>query len=168
MADATARHERRPHGAGWQQEPAPGPHRPHISAWRYGRIFVLSELADMELPRGQGVGPTWLVSISRSGRRPSVSDVRKVRRSFGLVDAEVDNHHPGCAVNLFLVVDPAHRVSCECKEDETVVVEADGYEWTTPKDEPCRGCELARMLPGMRTCPVHPDGENSQRAEVGP
>ena len=52
------------------------------------------------------------------------------------------------------------RVACECKEDEQVIAEPDGYKWTTPKDGPCRGCELARMLPGLRTCPLHQEASH--------
>jgi hypothetical protein len=150
--------ERHPSGQGWIRSAVPDVLRvgnEHISAWRYGRILVMSQLAEMKMPQSEVVGPTWLVSVSRSGRRPSASDVRKVRRCFDMRSAEIDNHHPGCAVNLFLPVDPRYRVDCECKDDEVTITEADGYTWTTPKDGECRGCELERMLGQARPCPIH-------------
>jgi hypothetical protein len=119
---SAAKRERQPHKNGWVQGWISG--RLNLTMWHYGRIVVLSDLADMELPR-----------------------------------AEVDNHHPGHAVNLFLPVDPAHRVDCECKDEEQLVLESDGYTWTTPKDGPCRGCELAQVLPGLRRCSIHGGGD---------
>lgn len=153
--------ERHPSGPGWIRSAVPDVLRvgnEHISAWRYGRILVMSQLAEMKMPQSEVVGPTWLVSVSRSGRRPSASDVRKVRRCFDMRSAEIDNHHPGCAVNLFLPVDPRYRVDCECKDDEVTITEADGYTWTTPKDGECRGCELEKMLGQARPCPIHSGG----------
>lgn len=67
--------------------------------------------------------------------------------------SEVDNHHPGVAVHLWLPVDPAHRVTCECKDDEQTITEPDGYTWTTPVGGPCRGCELQQLL--GHPCTVH-------------
>jgi hypothetical protein len=46
--------------------------------------------------------------------------------------AEEDNHQDGRARMLFLVVDPARRVDCECKATERVVVREDGYRYTVP------------------------------------
>lgn len=149
-------HERRPHNSGvWLTDELVLLTGKTASAWRYGRIRVISELADMELPRGGGIGPTWLVSLTRNGRRPRRADVVKVRRAFGMRDAEVDNHHPGNAIHLYLPVDSKHRVDCECKEDEQVIIEPDGYTWTTPREGPCRGCELVRLLGGSTRCPLH-------------
>lgn len=124
-----------------------------ISAWMYGHVLVVSALEVMRLPDGAGEGPQWHVSVSRRGRRPEPRDVAKALRDFGMLGAEEDNHHPGNARHFFLVVDPAHRVDCECKTDETVVADADGYAWTNPVDGPCRGCEIAPLL--RRPCPLH-------------
>ena len=70
-----------------------------------------------------------------------------------LVIAEIGINHEGDYGKAVRMVDEAHRVGCECAEDERVVVEPDGYTWTTPHDGPCRGCEL-RVLTG-KACPLH-------------
>lgn len=156
--------ERRPRGNGWQQVQVPGGLAPDRarSAWHYGKIRVISSLADMQLPDGSGVGPQWLVSVSRSGRRPSPSDVRKALRCFRMEGAEEDNHGPGNARAFFLVVDHAHRVTCECKTTETSFVDADGYRFTCADDPAdCGGCDLERIT--GRDCPRHrpPKGPNA-------
>lgn len=64
-----------------------------------------------------------------------------------------NNHGPGISRTLFCPVDPRYRTACECKTDETLIVEADGYAWTTPTDGPCTGCYYETLfdLP----CPIH-------------
>ncbi|MDQ3276599.1 MAG: hypothetical protein M3Q39_16610 [Actinomycetota bacterium] len=52
-----------------------------------------------------------------------------------------------------LPVDPDRRVDCECKLDEQTIVEADGYQWTTPADGPCRGCEFELTI--GKPCTIH-------------
>jgi hypothetical protein len=138
-----------PLGLAWDELPSP---LPGARAWQLGRTCVLSSLAMMELPRG-GVGPTWLISISRQGRRPQPDDIERALRAFGMVGAEEDNHHPGNARHFFMPVDPSQRVDCECKATETVIADTDGYTWTNPKDGPCRGCELQASL--GKPCPLH-------------
>jgi hypothetical protein len=88
----------------------------------------------MEAPDGSGdVLPTWLVSVSRDGASmPTDKNLRTVRRAFGMRQAEEDNHQDGRARMLFLVVEPARRVDCECKVDERVVVRPDGYRYSVP------------------------------------
>lgn len=132
-----------------------------------GRLRVLSALALAKAPSGDDTILQWHLSVSRPprsadgrGRRPDDAELRRVRLAFDLVDAEEDNHHPGIARHLWLPVDPARRVGCECKADEVVVVEPDGYAWTNPVDaDPsvCRACEIARLLPSslVDRCPVH-------------
>lgn len=122
-------------------------------SWKKGRVRALTECTVMEYPDGDGKGPTWLVSFSLDGERLSGRPLDRALSDFGMSDAEEDNHHPGVARHFFMPVDPAHRVDCECKSDETIIVEADGYTWSNSKDGPCRGCELER-LSGMK-CPIH-------------
>lgn len=157
--------ERTPGGSpgfwrGWIPLDAPPMHPAplSVSRWSYGPIVVISALEDAEYPDGQGRGPQWHVSISRNGRRPSVADVRKALRSFRMVGSEEDNHHPGVARHFWLPVDPSHRVDCQCKVDEEIIVEGDGYTWTNPREigEACRGCEYAAKW--GKTCPLHGAG----------
>lgn len=129
-----------------------------VSWWSLGKVFVCSALENAELPDRSGVGPQWHISISRSGVRPSATDVAKALRAFGMVGSEEDNHQPGVARHFWLPVDPAHRVDCECKEDEDTIVEPDGYRWTNPNNgEPCRGCEFQQQF--GKPCPVHVTGD---------
>ena len=149
-------------GPGWDPERWPGPRPATASAWRCGPIFVLSEFAVAESPDGNGVGPQWLISISESGRRPKPKQVRKALRAFGMVGAEEDQHYPGVARHFWQPIDAAHRAQCQCKASERVVVEADGYTWTTPVDGECRGCELEQTTGAA--CPVHrPEAQGNRR-----
>ena len=156
--------EPQPRGHDWRQEPVPEPLRFAArtlsqSVWTDGRLRVISSLIDAELPDGSGVGLQWHVSISRRGKRPKPPELARAQRAFGCVGWEEDNHHPGNARHYFRPVDPSKRVDCECKANETVVVEPDGYRWTNPTDEPCRGCELQELLGELgKPCPLHPKG----------
>ena len=132
--------------------------RTQAVVYKRGALRVLSALSDMQLP-GQPdgtTGPTFHVSVSqRGGSLVSDADLKRVRRDFGMLEAEEDNHHPGRARHLMLPADPRHRVACECKTDEETIV-TDGYAWTNPKDatpETCRGCEYEGMH--GNPCPVH-------------
>lgn len=161
MPDAT-REERQPHGGGWERmaPPALDGRVLSVSRWRYGRILVISALEDAEYPDGNGRGPQWHLSVSRSGVRPSAADVRRAQRAFRMVGTEEDNHHPGNARHFWLPVDPAHRVTCQCKDDEDVIRETDGYTWTNPRPESgegCRGCEFERLK--GKPCPIHSASE---------
>ena len=142
-------------GAAWTQLRTPNrvDRALHSSAWSLGPVYVLSELVEADLPDGSGVGPQWLVSISRHGKRPKAHDVRKALRAFGMVGAEEDNHHPGVARHYWRPVDPDKRLDCECKTDERIVTDEDGYQWTTPVDGPCRGCEFQEL--SGTPCPLH-------------
>lgn len=121
--------------------------------WQLGKIRVLSALEYAKLPGQEVVGPQWHISITALGLRPKHHHVRKALRAFGMVGAELDNHHPGNAQHYWMPVDPAARVACECKEDEIVVKEKDGYTWQNDPDD-CRGCELQRLL--GTPCRLHP------------
>lgn len=151
--------ERRPKSGEWQRRYVSEAvraslGRPPISAWSNGRIGVLSALEDAELPDRSGRGPQWHVSVSQFGSgRATDDECAEVLSDFGLLGAEEDNHHPGVARHFWMPVDPVHRVDCECKADEVIVVEPDGYQWTNPRDGECRGCELKRLI--GRPCTIH-------------
>jgi hypothetical protein len=97
-------------------------------------LRVLSSRSLMEAPdESKDLLDTWLVSVSRRGSSmPADRDLERVRRDFGMTQAEEDNHESGNARKLFLVVDPARRVDCECKASERVVERKDGYRYTVP------------------------------------
>lgn len=164
MIDTLPRERRpKPEARGWTSRTLPsspggvvvdGQRFVRGSAWLRGKVVVISTLDMAQLPDGAGVGPQWHISVSR-GRlgRAKPEEVAKARRAFGMLDAEEDNHHPGVARHFWLPVDPAHRVACECKADETQVREADGYTWSQAADH-CRGCELAART--GRPCSLHP------------
>lgn len=157
--------EKRPN-ARWTEEPWSGV-KPsaHASAWRCGPLMVLSTLVDAEYPDGQGTGQQWHISVSDNGKRPKPKQVRKALRAFNMVGTEEDQHHPGVARHFWLPLDPAHRVDCQCKVDEQVVVERDGYTWTTPFDGECRGCELEQITGSP--CPRHrPRDQGNYRARM--
>jgi len=143
---------REPKVAGWRLVR----HTPEGAVWARGRFVVVSELVQAELPDGSGTGPQWLVSVSYKRRRPDNKQVQRALRAFGMAAAEEDNHEPGIARKFWLPVDPAHRVDCECKTTEDVIVEPDGFKWSNPKPESgeaCRGC--AHELVFGRPCPLH-------------
>jgi hypothetical protein len=148
---------KRPRGLDWQRiDDMRQPDGVLIERWRSGPILVGSSLQDCEAPDGNGTTQQWLVSISNSGKRPKPHHVRRVLRAFDMVGAESDAHHPGVAVHYWLVCDPERRVACQCKTDEDVIVEPDGYAWTNPKPdtgEACRGCEFQAMY--GKPCPLH-------------
>ena len=134
--------EPRPKGRAWRSLPVPPaawiPNVISQSMWTDGRLSVVSSH----------------VSVSRFGKRPKPAELARAQREFSIRGWEEDNHHPGHARHYFRPVDPAERVDCECKSNETTHVEPDGYRWTNPTDEPCRGCEFAAQH--GKTCPIHP------------
>jgi hypothetical protein len=145
--------------AGWTSVPAPT-NMPgealRLSVWQKGQLRVISAVELAEYPDGQGHGPQWHISISVRGLkvRPTDRQTRAVLREFAMPRVEEDNHHPGNARHYWCPIDPAHRVDCECKVDEAIVREPDGYTWSNDKDPgACRGCEFAAVL--GKPCPVH-------------
>jgi len=160
--------ERWPKDSDWAQVPLPASVVSALvvidgcaSAWLSGRLRVLSALEQAELPDRSGIGPQWHVSITAGqDRRASPGQVRRALTAFGMLKGEEDNHHPGVARHFWMPVDPSHRVDCECKETEDLVVEGDGYRWTNPKPEDgaCRGCEFEASMRTKgfeRPCPLH-------------
>lgn len=154
---------RYPIGSGWQRVRASIQRDANVvdrGVWCDGRATVISDLTMADLPDGSGVGPQWHVSVAGrtkggAAKRPKPHVVRSALRAFRMTEAEEDNHHPGNARHFWLPMDPQHRVDCECKTDEAVIVDADGYAWTNPHEGAgeCRGCELERLT-GKR-CPLH-------------
>ncbi len=120
--------------------------------WQSGPVCVISTLDMAKLPRREDVGPQWHISITNCGKRPKPHHVRRALRAFEMVDAELDNHHPGNAQHYFMPVDPAMRVSCECADGEALVTEPDGYQWSSDPTV-CRACEIAHVV--NRPCPTH-------------
>jgi hypothetical protein len=166
--------EKRPAGREWTEVGpfrirAPG--RPTLelgTVWKSGPITVISQLEEMQLPgSSNAVGPTWHISVSSDGKRPKPHHVRRALRAFGMVGAEVDNHHPGSAVHYFMPVAKEFRGICECKSTEVQVREADGYTWSQPIGGPCRVCELEKLIGEIggraNPCPVHGAKERSGR-----
>lgn len=149
---------------GWHGEMTPplavrahGAKLPHAELWTRGRLRVMSSLDIAELPDKSGIGPQWHVSVSRYPDRASKAEVQRALRDFDMIGAEQDNHEPGCAKHFWLPVDAAHRVECECKQDEAQVVEQDGHVWSNALEPgECRGCVLERAA--GRPCPLHTDG----------
>lgn len=116
------------------------------SVWKIGKTVILSTLENAELPDGSGnKGPQWHISISSEGQRATDKECAKALKSFGLLKAEEDNHHPGRARHFWLPIDPAARVDCECKTSEVQVTEEDGYTWSNARQDmgACRACEIA-------------------------
>lgn len=71
------------------------------------------------------------VAVSFRGRRASDWQCKRALRLAGIPDtAEEDNHFPGMTRTFFWVegVDP--ELQCECKTDESVIVEPGGYTWS--------------------------------------
>jgi hypothetical protein len=132
---------------------------------------VLSALDIAAQPRSGTPGPQWHISVvDRSTEEPfraSSEQIRLARCAFGMLEAEEDNHHPGNARHFWLPIDPSERVECECKTDELLVEEPDGYQWTNPVEGECRGCEHERVMQGVgmrRPCPLH--SNQSERMRV--
>lgn len=124
-------------GSGWRSVPVPPTVPKGSEAWARRQLLAISTLSLMEAPDGAGDHLlTWLVSVSRDGAAmPSDRDLGRVRRDFNMRAAEEDNHQDGCARMLFLVVDPARRVDCECKADERVIVRPDGFRYSIPAED---------------------------------
>lgn len=135
--------ERRPSSNVWTRDRSPcapvsdDPNTEAWSVWRSARLVVITTLVRAELPDGSGeVGLQWHLSIvRRQAARATDEDVMRTRRAFGLLEAEEDNHEPGRARHLWLPVDPARRVDCECKATEIVVTEPTGHQWSSPPAE---------------------------------
>lgn len=125
-----------------EQPKAPARGRWHqAGVWSGRRVYchasglvVLSELSDIEIDGMGIITAQWVVSVSSPhDRRPINSEMGMVRRDFDMREAEEDNHEPGIARKLWLIVDPELRrqhAVCACKADETLHVEPDGFRWS--------------------------------------
>lgn len=157
--------------AGWRRSNRldPGQMELHsaisISAWQRRGVFLISSLELAEAPDGRkDVIPQWHVSMSKPGLgRCSDVECQQALACFGLTGAEEDNHHPGVARHFWMPVDPKRRVDCECKSDETVHTDVDGYKWSQPVDA-CAGCDYEKMMAPqglVAPCPIHKPGEKT-------
>lgn len=74
----------------------------------------------------------WLVSISCFGKRASDEVCAQALRDFDMPNAEEDNHESGVARKFWRSchLPPEAATECECKTDERVIVEPDGYTWS--------------------------------------
>lgn len=155
-----------PH-SGWSRYVAPGRPIPEgLSSWRtHDGLYAVSGCHVAPLPGTDGeVGPQWLVSVSllnvrdpasRVHGRPDDEHVARVVAGFAMPAFDEDNHHPGVARHLWCPHDEAARLACECKVTETVVVEPDGYTWTTDSEGECRGCAYEQLFGPAHPCPLH-------------
>lgn len=155
----------RPSGIGWTRlPPVAALQRRTIldhGRWHHRQtgLLVISALERAELPDGSGFAPQWHVSVSHpgaAGHRASDEECELVVRAFGLPAAEEDNHHPGRARHFWCPINESKRVDCQCKDDEDVLIESDGYTWTNPVNATraqCRGCEWERM--SGEPCRIH-------------
>lgn len=136
-----------------------------LSVWTHpSGLAVSSALHDAEYPDGSGTGPQYLIAIScAADTRPTLEQCNQVLADFGMSDADEDNHYPGNTRQFWLPLDPAKRQACHCKEVEVTVTESDGYQWTTPENGPCRGCEFEGLT--GTPCPRHPKPAEYNLAE---
>lgn len=121
-----------PHRGNWRPMVVPPElEREGVKGYKLGQLRVLSQLAMVTAPDGSGEQLlTYIVSVSQTGRTcPTPKSMTKARKAFGMLEAEEDNHESGIARKLFMCVDPARRVDCECKSDETTIEREDGYKY---------------------------------------
>lgn len=131
LLQASAPRAREPKGPGWvlQSVLPAGDRWVHVSTG----LQALSSLDNVGL-EGGGVEPTWHVSVSLNGRRPTKEQAKLAVDAFDMGAAEEDNHMSGVARQYWLIVEPTRRTDCECKSDETTIVEGD-YAYSVPKAE---------------------------------
>ena len=101
--------------------------------WQWGHIRVLSSAEIAEYQGESCMQNHVSVSVDeRLFRRATDDELAYVRHVFDMDDAEEDNHQPGRIRNLFLPLHlPRGTVGvCDCKSDEMVVVEPDGFTWS--------------------------------------
>lgn len=128
-----------------------------LSVWKRSGVVVISALENAHAPDGSlDVIPQWHLSVSHSGARASDEVVRQTLASFDMTGTEEDNHHPGTARHFWMPVDPRRRVECECKSDETITVEPDGYTWSHDPEQECPWCTMIKIGKTDIVCPNHP------------
>ena len=110
---------------------------PSAVVWIGHGLQLIDTYIDAEY-RGEVVPHRHLsVAVAGHARRATDLEMARVRIDFGLEDAEEDNHQPGVARNLFRPLHlPGGTVGiCDCKSDETVVIEPDGFRWSRALEE---------------------------------
>jgi hypothetical protein len=119
---------RRPASASWRPDllrqrnvRAIEPDMERAEVWCCDGIVVVTNIENVT-PGGW----TWHVSVSEHGQRPGRLAMEAVRRTFGMQEAEEDNHSPGMRIrSLWLPIDPAQRRACPCKaEEEPTILDA--------------------------------------------
>ena len=120
--------------------------QPKRDAWRLDSCFMIdgdvihrfvngviiacaSRHAAVESHHSKLIVPSFHLSISANGQRPSDDVIRGVLADFNLEGAEEDNHSPGRARHFWLDEGRDIQPDCECKRTEETVVEPDGYRW---------------------------------------
>ena len=123
--------------SGWRRAnrwaPPPDMKTQSVSAWMRRGVFMISALELAEAPDGTGdVIPQWHVSMSKrndahdvASKRPTDEECNQALACLGMTGAEEDNHHPGVARHFWMPLDPKRRVDCECKADESGIVDPD-------------------------------------------
>ena len=126
---------RRQLGGQWVQGSPPS-FAPWVEAWLLstGGIRVLSAVEWAEF-HGRPE-ETWHLSIAGAGMRATDLQVALALRDFDMRGAEEDNHQPGVARNFWRLtrLAPGDLQVCDCKSDETTVVEHDGFTWQRPRE----------------------------------
>lgn len=115
--------------------------RPALQGWLRQRLQVLVGLGPMEF-RGESrlqhtLSICTYTGVDRTRSRSTDEEVAVALRDFGMAGAEEDNHQPGIIRMFFLLADlrPGEEgIQCECKSDEQVVVEPDGFRWSRTRD----------------------------------
>lgn len=98
-------------------------------------IVVLSAVERAEY--GSGIEWQFHISVSANGRRADNDAVKRALLDFDMEGAEEDNHDPGIARHFWLPVNKsAGVITCECKDTEKTIVEADGYTYQKLKMSP--------------------------------
>lgn len=141
----TQRHRwKRPRPYRWTEGPIVDmPGQPSCCAYGKGQLLVFVSADEMDF-RGEK-RPQHMLSVSarsrlaNSGgrRRATDAEIADVLRDFDMGGAEEDNHQPGYIRMFFLLADPRpgeEGVQCECKTDEQLVVEADGFRWSRTRE----------------------------------
>lgn len=119
-----------PKGSGWRLQFCCTAYGDTIHRWTNGTIVACAARhAAVESHTSKLLVPSFCVSISDNGHRPSNDVIRSVLADFGLEGAEEDNHLPGVARHFWLDEGRDVQPECECKKTEETIVEPDGYCW---------------------------------------
>lgn len=101
-----------------------------IEAWEHpsSGLFCLSALEVAYEPGKPDLGPEYHLSVSMGGQRCTAADALFAMSSFGLEDANEDNHVPSGRVRNFWrpVADSLRGYECPCVADEPAIVEDKG------------------------------------------